>query len=257
MKIITLSDLADLLNFGAHCLEKQNVRVLKLRGARKVLFGLMVAVHNFVESIFSLCRESRTQACEALLRTLCDGLINVKFLYCAPRKHCHVIFLDALTEKKKQLNHGLAFLKQNPQYATEAKLDTKDILRSLKQVEQSEKATQNKIDQYPGKVISGTLERAKFVDSHNKTKNKKSYPLEWIYALIFRTLSAPTHLNFLNFPSYFKIEGNEIVVLLSCDPAKLPDILSLTSYIYKNILATFLGVFKSSLIKRFKTDFGE
>src|ERR1700729_1600246 len=86
MKIVTLNDLSDLLNFGARCLEKQNIHILKLRGARKVLFGLMVAVHNFTESIFSLCRESRTQACEALLRTLCDGLINVKFLYCAPRK---------------------------------------------------------------------------------------------------------------------------------------------------------------------------
>lgn len=90
---------------------------------------------------------------------------------------------------------------------------------------------------------------AKYVDKYNKKKNKKTNSLEWIYILLFRHLSSATHINFLHFDNYFKIEGNEFVVMLSGNSDDVDHILSLAIYLYKEILAMFLRVFKSPLIK--------
>lgn len=102
MSPVGLSDLAKLLDFGAKCFEHQNLNVLKMRGAKKVLFPMLVAAHNYTEAVYSLCQENRSHPCFSLLRSLCDNLINAKFLYCSPRNHYCLIFLHGLIEKKCQ-----------------------------------------------------------------------------------------------------------------------------------------------------------
>lgn len=97
--------------------------------------------------------------------------------------------------------------------------------------------------------MSDVLEMAKYVDKHNKNKNRKSCSFEWIYILIFRYLSSATHINFLHFTEVFKVEDNEIVVLLSGNSDDVDRIVTLAIYLYKEMLAMFLRVFKSPLIK--------
>jgi hypothetical protein len=73
------------------------------------------------------------------LRSLCDNLIKAKFLYCSPLKHSHVLFLDALIEKRKQLNDAFAYLQRYPQRLSEIKISIKDLSDTLKNVEEKEK----------------------------------------------------------------------------------------------------------------------
>ena len=84
MNPVELNDLAKLLDFGAKCLGYQNLNVLKMRGAKKMFFAMLVAAHNYTEGVYSLCRENRSHPCFSLLRSLCENLINVNFLYCFP-----------------------------------------------------------------------------------------------------------------------------------------------------------------------------
>jgi hypothetical protein len=250
-----LQNLAKLLDFGAACLEKSKINVVRLRGAKKVFFPMMVAVQGFAEGIFFLCKGNRTQVCFGALRSLCDNLIKAKFLYCNTRKHCHVIYLDGLIEKEKQLKHAIDFLQKNPQYLDQIKYGIKDISTALKKVRSQEKKVQLKIDKYPGNLILDTLGRAQYVDKHNNKKNKTSNSLEWIYLLIFRHLSSSTHINYLDFQNYFKVENGEIVVLLSGNPDDVDDILMLVEYLYKEQLEMFLRIFKSPSLKIFKKDY--
>ena len=113
-----LKNLAKLLDFGADCLEKTKINITKMRGARKVFYPMVVAAHSHTEGIFSLCKENRSHPCFGILRSLCENLIKAKFLYCNPLKHCHIIYLDALIEKRKQQDQALKCLERNPQYLT-------------------------------------------------------------------------------------------------------------------------------------------
>lgn len=251
MKPVELEDLKRLLDFGAECFEHQKVDILKLRGAKKVLFPMLMAAHNYTEGVWVLCRENRSHPCFTLLRSLCDNLINAKFLYCSPKKHSHIIFLDAVIEKRKQLNHALEYLQQNPERLSETRVTIKDVAKSLQDVMAQEKNTRTKIDNYPGDLISGSLKRTRHVDGHNKKRKSRTNSLEWFYIQIFRTLSSSTHVNFLDFPSYFKQEEKEIVVFLSGNPDDIGAVLSLADYLYKEVLNMFLRVFKSPLKKQF------
>lgn len=110
-----------------------------------------------------------------------------------------------------------------------------------------------KIDKHPGKLIFGSLERAKYVNEHNNNRNIKSNSLEWIYILLFRTLSSSTHMNYLDFPNYFKQEEKEIVVFLSGNPDDIGQAIALADYLYKEILNMFLRIFKSPLRNNLRT----
>lgn len=80
MNNIPLHNLAKLLDFGAACLEQSKINVVKLRGAKRVFFPMIVATQSFAEGIFTLCKAKRTQICQSALRSLLDNLIKAKFL---------------------------------------------------------------------------------------------------------------------------------------------------------------------------------
>jgi Family of unknown function (DUF5677) len=247
-----LQNLAKLLDYGADCLKQSKVNVGKLRGAKKMLFPMMIASQSHTEAIFSLCRQNRTHICYGALRSLCDNLIKAKFLYCHPFKHSHVIFFEGLIEKEKQLVHAIDYLKNNSKYLDQVNFKLEDLNNALKKVRYLKKTTELKIKKHSGVLVLDTLGRAKFVDEHNKNKNKASNSLEWIYLLIFRQLSSATHLNYLDFKNYFKLEDGEVIVLLSGNPDDVNEILMLSEYLYKEMLNMFLRIFKNPHLKEFK-----
>lgn len=255
MNMNRLQNLAKLLDFGADCLAQSKINVVRLRGAKKVFFPMMVAAQSLIEGIFFLCKGNRTQVCFGALRSVCDNLIKAKFLYCNPLKHCHVIYLDALIEKEKQLKHAINFLQKNPQYLDQIQFGIMNISAALKKVSIQEKKVRLKIEKYPGDLILDSFGRAQHVDKHNNKKNKASNSLEWIYILIFRQLSSSTHINYLDFQNYFKVENGSVVVLLSGNPDDVDDILILAEYLYKEMLEMFLRIFKSQSLKTFKKDY--
>lgn len=233
-------------------MKQLNINVSRLRGAKKILFPMMVAAQCYTEAIYVLCDQARTPPCLSLLRSVCDNFIKAKFLYCHPSKHCYVIFLDGLEEKRKQQNSALEFLKNNPEYLAEAGFSINELSGALEQVKLQEMKTKATIENYSGETISGTLKMAQYVDKHNKGKRRKSASLEWIYILIFRHLSSATHINFLHYEEFFKVEGDEIVVLLSGNPDDVHIRVQLAEFLYKEMLSMFLRVFKSPLIKSLK-----
>lgn len=250
-----LSSLGSLLDFGARCMEQQNIKIPRLKGVKKVFFPMLVAAHSYTEGIFSLCRENRSPPSSALLRPLCENLINARFLFCNRRKHTHVFYLDSLLEKKKQLEHALRFLKHNPHRVAETNVSIKDVEKTLKKIATQEKKVRKKIEKFPGVLILDTQGRANHVDKHNTDKLIKSISLEWLYILLFRNLSASTHIKFLDFSRYFKKEGSEIVVFLSGNSDETEGVVALADYFYKELLGTFLKLFNSPLLGEFEKSY--
>lgn len=158
---------------------------------------MLVVAHSYTEGIFCLCQENRSPPSSALLRPLYENLINAKFLFCNRRKHTHVFYLDTLLEKKKQLEHALRFLKHNPHRIAETNVSIKDVEKTLKKVATQERKVRTKIEKFPGALILDTQGRAHHVDKHNTDKQIESISLEWLYILLFRNLSASTHIKFL------------------------------------------------------------
>lgn len=250
-----LSSLGSLLDFGARCMEQQNIKIPRLRGVKKVFFPMLVAAHSYTEGIFRLCEENRSPPSSALLRPLCENLINARFLFCNRRKHTHVFYLDSLLEKKKQLEHALRFLKHNPHRVAETNVSIKDVEKTLKKIATQEKKVGIRIEKFPGALILDTQGRAHHVDKHNTDKQIKSISLEWLYILLFRNLSASTHIKFLDFSRYFKNEGSEIVVFLSGNSDETEGVVALADYFYKELLGTFLKLFKSPLLMEFEKSY--
>lgn len=250
-----LTSLGKLLDFGARCMENQNIEIPKLRGVKKIFFPMLVAAHSYSEAIFSLCKENRSSPSSALLRPLCENLINARFLFCNRRKHIHVFYLDSLLEKKKQLEHALRFLKQNPHRVAETNVSIKDVEKVLKKIATQEKKVKIRIEKFSGNLILDTQGRAHHIDKYNTDKQIESISLEWLYILLFRNLSASTHIKFLDFRRYFKKEGSEIVVFLSGNPDETEAMVAFVDYFYKELLGTFLKLFKSSLLIEFEKSY--
>ncbi|WP_158227864.1 DUF5677 domain-containing protein [Estrella lausannensis] len=236
-------------------MEQQKIKITKLRGVKKVFFPMLVAAHSYTEGIFRLCEENRSPPANALLRPLCENLINARFLFCNRRKHVHVFYLDSLLERKKQLEHALRFIRHNPQRASETNVSIKDVEKTLKKIATQEKKVRKKIEKFPGALILDTQGRAHHVDKHNTDNQIESISLEWLYILIFRNLSASTHIKFLDFRRYFKKEGSEIVVFLSGNSEETEGVVALAGYFYKELLGTFLKLFKSSLLAKFEKSY--
>ncbi|CCB89479.1 unknown protein [Simkania negevensis Z] len=216
---------------------------------------MLVAAHSYTEGIFCLCQENRSPPSTVLLRSLCENLINARFLFCNRRKHTHVCYLDSLLERKKQLEHALKFLKRNPHRMAETNVSIKEVEKTLKKIATQEKKVRTKIEKFPGVLILGTQGRAHHVDKHNTDKQIESISLEWLYIFIFRNLSASTHMKSLDFKRYFKKEETEIVVFLSGNSDETKEMAALADYFYKELLRTFLKLFKSPLLSEFEKSY--
>ena len=151
--------------------------------------------------------------------------------------------------------HALRFLKHNPHRIAETNLSIKDVEKALKKVATQEKKVKTKIEKFPGVLILDTQGRAHHVDKHNTDKQIESISLEWLYILIFRNLSASTHIKFLDFSRYFKKEGSEIVVFLSGNADETEGVVALADYFYKELLGTFLKLFNSPLLAEFEKSY--
>lgn len=245
-----LAKAAKLLDFGAKSIEAQNIDLRKLKGARSLFFQMIVAAHSYAETVYILCERNRTPACGGLLRSLLENLINIRFLCCAPREHNHILFLHGIIEKRKQQDHALEFLNRNPQYQNQG-FSITDLSKARDANINQENVYIKKVNTHKMKLIKSVIERTKYVDEHNKKKHLKSEALERLYFIIYRSLSAATHMNFLSFQDHFKLENSQIVVMLSGDPEKVEHFLRVLIYLYTETLDTFLKIFKNPFRRQF------
>ena len=180
-----LTKLSKLLDFAADVMDAANIpSPLQQRGAKRHLFMLIVAGHNYSESVFVLCKQGRTHAAHVLLRSLCECLIKSRYLYCNPRLHLWELRLEAFIEKRRHLNGMKGFLASS--YSTDAhraNLSIDEVEASLNHLHNSIVYCERSYRNYGGKfnggepVIRGVLSKAEYVDRHNSGLNAKSESL--------------------------------------------------------------------------------
>lgn len=233
--------LAKILDFGASCLAHQKNYLRRMTIRKSTLLGMVVAAHNYTESIYSLCKEGQSQACFVLLRSLIENRINAKFLFASSNsEHAYALLKDALINKEKQLNHAIEYFKKNsPEIPNTFSIE--DLQESLKQI-------MTQIGKIKQESVIGIVNRAIEVDKYNKDKGLKSASLEWEYILIYRNLCTLSHLDLLGLPDFFNLDSKGIIeAFLSGNSDEIEVILQMAHDLYVDILKMFRLKFKSSL----------
>jgi hypothetical protein len=260
MKTINqLNQLQRILDFGHQYLYAQSVEPEKLRESKKIFYAMFIAAHNFSESIYTLCLQDRTHGCEPLLRSLWENLIKAKFLYSNPKKHYLTLHMEGLIEERKKTKHAIEFHINHPDIITPLpyKNFINELKKKVKKTESYINRMKKKIDKHPPPHTFTLLEKAKFVDDHNKQKKRRSESLERLYFLIYRTNSSGTHINTLFLSNFFKSENGEVVILLSGDPQNTSMVVSICLFLYKEILRQFSKIFRGNPLRKSLKEFLE
>lgn len=255
---LELKKLCELLDFGAECMDEANIPSLRrLRGAKRHLFMLTVIVHNYCESICVLSKQARTHSAAALLRPVCECLIKARYLYCNPRLHLWELRLEAFVEKRKQLNEMKGLLVSGRlAEGVSTQLTVDEVQSSLDRVHSSIEYCKRFFHERGGKVnegkvsLIGTLEKAKYVDIYNSNKGFKSGSLEYLYHLVYRTLSSDVHVDGRNFSDFLSWCEEGCEVLLSGDVTRVPDIARLAYWLYHQLMRQFFLVFRIPCVRR-------
>lgn len=214
-----VNDLGRLLDFSRQQLSSTKIRLSKLKTRKRILFGMLIAAHNYTESIFVLLGGARTHACHGLLRSLLEIFINSRYIFTSRDFRIPARF--ALRGEEELLNK----FEQMRKYRIEhPNLDTnKETITDSKLYEAATAITEN-IEtirkKYPNIRQAGDLRsRTRAVDKFNFRKfGKIESPLEWHHLALYWYFSDFQHLSVRGLDKFFKITDQGIEVLLSGDP---------------------------------------
>lgn len=261
-----LTKLCKLLDFAAEAMGAANIpSLLQQRGAKSHLFMLIVAGHNYSESVCVLCKQGRTHAAFVLLRSLCECLIKSRYLYCNPRLHLWELRLEAFMEKHKQLNAMKGFLASSRSTdAHRANLSLDEVETCLNQLDHSMVYCERSFRKYGGQfndrgkpVIKGALSKAEYVDKHNSDMNAKSESLAYFYHLVYRQLSSGVHLDGRNFSDFLSWNEDGCETLLSGNPEDVPNVARLALWLYHQLIRQFFIVYRLPHIRQMNIILGD
>jgi len=250
-KYDNLNQLCNLLNFGADCLQKANIDYKKIKVRKRLFLQMVVAAHNYTESIFSLCKENRTHVCFVLLRSLVENRINAKSLFaCEGMDGVYLFQIDGYEEQKKMLERLLVLNKTIPTHQLQFKISDEDIRKSMKTIEKNIKHVERKTKNKTGPKDLFNLCLA--IDKFNINKNKPSASLLSEYESIFRHLCSHSHLTIKGLDEFISTKQGILEFFLSGNPEDRGVIVAHSLYLYQDILKMFLIQFKIPLLKSLK-----
>lgn len=246
-----LNRLCNLLNFGADCLQNANIDYKKIKIRKRLFLQMVVAAHNYTESIFSLCKENRTHSCFVLLRSLVENRINAKSLFASEGMDGVYLFqIDGYEEQKKMLERLLILNKTVPSHQLQFKISDKDLMRSIKNIDNNIKHVERKTKNKKGPKDLFNLCLA--TDKFNANRNKSSASLLSEYESIFRHLCSHSHLTIKGLDEFISIKQGVLEFFLSGNPEDLDVIVLHSIYLYQDIIKMFLIQFKIPFLRKLK-----
>lgn len=243
-QLAEVQKLAELTNWGAGKIINSKLLYQDKPPKLRVLYCLMIAVHNYSESIFVLLREGRTNAAEVLWRSLFESWVNYMYVIaCTDDRHASEFMLSSDRENQKTSKLIADFCKTHPSLASEKNinLDADAIKKATadRQVELDKIASE--FDP-PIKNLPNLKDRMIAIDRYKKKTEAKYKPgsMEFEYLTTYRYTSDPVHLNPSGiFRMYNFQDGGIREINLSGDLTKIEGLVSLTYAIY----LTFIGEF--------------
>lgn len=189
-----LKYLGEIIDFGSSLVSAFDMG--KMPPKESYLLTVFGAVNNYSEAIYVLCKDSRPQAAQVLLRPLVEAFINTFYLLSTRSgKRLALFAAEAAREKTRVANSMLDFLKRYPQWKNKSKLTTKKDLSLL--IKQNQQEITNIRKNYKIRQdiqFPDLLERAREGDKKKPIKLRKG-DIEYNYHLVYRYLSPLSHLN--------------------------------------------------------------
>jgi hypothetical protein len=259
---LQLTHLAELVNFGGTRITSRPPS-LKERPRKALILAMMVAIHNYTESIFILLSELRTNSAEALLRPLIESTINLSFIMIGRNERNAVRFiLDDNFDRKIIAEKMMLFLLNNPKYKTSLdSMKTVDDWKKFINDREKEIAKIQKRYPYQLKQLPDLRARAKAYDDEIAPKRKRELKtrLEWWYLTMYWYFSGLTHLTTRGLGSFVSTDamGNKSINL-SGDPSSFERIVVTTYGIYFAFIRIYglrYKIFTKDELKHFQKNY--
>lgn len=241
-----LQYLAELLDYGSSQLEKIDNTKFEFSHIQSFLLFNHIAIHNYSEAIYLLCKNARPHSAQVILRSLFEANTNSEYIKIGNYKRKLALFAkEGFLLRKKIANGFKNFIEKYPH-----KKDSLSVLKT-ENIERMEK--------FAGDYIVG-------IDSANKLRPKDKYPeiykrlieidkkssrkrkgnAELYYPLVFRYLSSYVHLNAFGLENFVEKEDDGAITFILGQTKQIHPII-IQTYLY--YLVSLNDLFKKNILK--------
>lgn len=205
-----LGQFRELLEFGAKIFENHLKIDTNSRDFKKNFISFYFgAIHNYSESIYVLCKDSRPHAATVILRSVLEAFINVIYLMNTNSNLKIAKFaISDFEERIKVLKQFKVFVAKFPKWEGKDNLTTTKDLDNMIAFNQKHKEGIEKGNRFykSTKILKDLRARAEAYDK----KTKKEGNWEFNYLLVYKYFSNFTHLSISGIEGFFnKEDGDE------------------------------------------------
>lgn len=198
-----LEQFRGLLEFGADIFEKYLQLDTGSRDFKKNFISFYFgAIHNYSESVYVLCKDSRPQAATVISRSILEAFINVIYLMNTNSNLKIAKFaISDFDERIKVLKQFKAFIVKFPKWIGKSPLTTTQDLDNMIAFNQKRKEAIEKGNKFykSTKILKDLRARAEAYDR----KTRKDGNWEFNYLLVYKYFSNFTHLSISGIEEFF------------------------------------------------------
>ncbi len=257
-QLTKVKTLGALLDWGAEKIRNDELFDRHKSAKQRVLYALMIAVHNYSESICTLLKEGRTNTAELIWRSLFESWVNYMYVLACDDDRNAMEFMMSSDFENQKMSRLLAEFIEKPEHAAVMKKKNDSLLTTRNQTLESAKIRsamaerQVGIDEEAQKYsppisdLRGLKDRMIAIDKY-KSKNELGYDagsMEFEYLTTYSYASDPAHLKPLGiFRLYNFHDDGTREIHLSGDLSKIEGLVRLTYVIYLTFISEFAKEF--------------
>ena len=190
---IHLDYLSKTLDFGADELNRQ-VQSDDLNYLQNFLLYSFVPVHNFSESIFLLCKDSRPHTAQVLLRSIYEAYMTIEYIKNADTDKRLALFAkDSFRTRKGHICELESLVKRYPHLENSTPVLEKTNIASLRKFVEDHLSGFKSANGLDGEDLPKFIEMIKQMDKESVGDKKGRHELS--YNIMYRQLSQYTHLS--------------------------------------------------------------
>jgi len=241
-----LKYLAELLDYGVLRLKKLNGTKFQFGHLPSFLLFNHIAIHNYSEAIYLLCKDARPHAAYVLLRSIFEASTNLEYIKCGDSERKLALFAKkGFIERKKIANGFDQFINKYPKRKKSLSILEEKIINKMKQFSE---------DHIKGIDGANKLNRdEKYLDIYERSREIDRNALdseevgnnELYYHLVYRYLSPYAHLNSYGLEMFVDSGTNGRIKFIL---GKSKDISVIVTQTHLYYFASLIGLFEKKII---------
>lgn len=217
----SLEKLALLINSVKNDFTDREIHLDKLNPKQTLLVAMFSAVNSYVEAIFELCKQGRTEAAIVIMRSLIEAYVNSNYILSYPsNKNLYLFAMEDSYYRRSLVDILNDFFARYPQRDRQEL--TVEQLKKMRAIPEKElRDYEENLNMHFEKkkdfdrAFGTLLDRAKEVDQRQKKRQKKSAgAIENVYILVYKYFSEYAHLSMRGIQHFWikDSDGNTLII---------------------------------------------